>query len=84
MRRKPFEKHKIPPMEKYVTIYCSHRKVCLKANCTCSPMEKLPVKENDKDNVAFIELRHCHGYRAKDEEGDTIKGQDIKEVGVWK
>jgi len=81
-----FKADHIPPMEAYVTIYCSHRAKCLVDVKKCS-VKKMRAfdKTTKKDDIAFSEPRECEKFKIRDpEDGTMLRGTTIHEIGVWK
>ena len=81
-----FKADHIPPMEAYVTIYCSHRGRCLfdAKKCPAVSMAKYD-KTTKKDDIAFEEPRECEKFKIRDpEDGTMLRGTTIHEIGVWK
>jgi len=81
-----FKADHIPPMETYVTIYCSHRDKCLFDVKKC-PAKKMQAfdKTTKKDDIAFSEPRECEKFKIRDpDDGTMLRGATIHEIGVWK
>ncbi len=62
----------------HITVHCDKRDGC---DRDCPSLTTNGLKQVKKDDVAYIEPKHCPRFRSV---GGNVEGAEIREIGLWK